>query len=241
MLLTEQGTVVPQMAELLLAIITKGHPCQLDDLEEGEEEVLDESAEYDWLLIETAMDVVTALSGALGPAFGELWKMFEKPIIKHASSQDAFERASAVGVIAETVSNMGDACTPYTANLMKLLVHRLSDEDPETKSNAVYGVGLLCEKSADQDEVLKSYRTIFEKIEPLVDADNNQARLLDNTAGCLSRMIMKHPDKIPIGDILPRLVDLLPLREDYDENTPVFSMVVKLCKSNTVCHASNSN
>lgn len=231
MLLTDNGTVVPDLCQHLLAVITKRHPCQQDLGDEAEEEILDESSEYDWLVIETALEAVTCLSVALGSQFAELWKMFEKPIVKYASSQDSTERSAAVGTIAECIGNMGAGCTPYTTGMLKLLLHRLSDEDPETKSNAVYGIGLLCEMTTNDDEILKSLPTIFSKLEPLLDAQD-QARLLDNTAGCVSRFISKHPGKLPIAEVLPRLVQLLPLREDYEENKPVFGMIVKLYQQN---------
>ena len=218
-----------EIAQQLVSIITKRHPCQQDLGDEADEDILEESSEYDWLVIETALDVVTCLSVALGPDFAELWKVFEKPILKYASSQESTERSAAVGSIAECIGNMGEACTPYTSGLLKLLIHRLSDEDPETKSNAVYGLGLLCEKSNNEQEILKSYMNIFQKLEPLLD-DQGQARLLDNTAGCVSRMISRHPNNIPISEVLPRLVQLLPLREDYEENKPIFKMVVQLCE-----------
>jgi hypothetical protein len=223
-------TVVPEIVQQLLSIITKRHICQQDlGDDEDEGEALDESSEYDWLLIETALEVVTCLSVALGPSFGELWKAFEKPIVKYASSQESVERSAAVGAIAECIGNMGPACTTYATNLQKLLVHRLSDEDPETKSNAVYGIGLLCEMTTNDSEILSALPTIFNKLEPLLGAQD-QARLLDNTAGCVSRFISKHGDKIPIAEVLPRVVELLPLREDYEENKPIYSMIVKLCK-----------
>lgn len=216
------------MVQQLLNIITKRHPCQQDLGDEAEDEILEESSEYDWLVVETALEVVTCLAAALGPSFGELWKMFEKPILKYASSQESSERVAAVGTIAECVANMGEACTPYTSSVLKLFLHRLTDEDPETKSNAVYGVGLLCEMTTNDDEIMKNLPAIFSKLEPLLDA-RDQARLLDNTAGCMSRLISKYPSKIPISEVLPRLVQLLPLREDYEENTPIYGMLVKLC------------
>ncbi|KAF2029842.1 ARM repeat-containing protein [Setomelanomma holmii] len=230
-LMTENGTVVPEICQQLLAVITKRHPCQQDLGDEADEDILEESSEYDWLVIETAMEVVTCLSVALGGQFAELWKMFEKPIMKYASSQESTERSAAVGTIAECVGNMGAGCTAYTSALLKLLLHRLSDEDPESKSNAVYGMGLLCEMTTNDAEILKSLPSIFSKLEPLLDAQD-QARLLDNTAGCVSRFISKHPDKLPIAEVLPRLVQLLPLREDYEENKPVFGMIVKLYQKN---------
>ena len=229
--MTENGTVVPEMCQQLLAVITKRHPCQQDLGDESDEDVPEESSEYDWLVIETALEVVTCMAVALGPQFGDLWKMFEKPIVKYASSQEPMERNAAVGTIAECVGNMGPSCTPYTTALLKLLMHRLSDEDSGTKSNAVYGLGLLCEMTTNDDEILKSLPAIFSKLEPLLDVQD-QGRLLDNTAGCVSRFISKHPDKLPLAEVLPRLVQLLPLREDYEENKPVYSMIVKLYQQN---------
>ena len=215
----------------------KQHPCQKDEDDFDEAEPLDEeSAEYDWLVIETAMEVVDALSTALGEQFGELWQIFETPIMKYASAQERFERSSAVGTIAGCVESMGAACTPYTQKMMRVFLKRLSDEDPETKSNAAFGIGLLCERSTDAKEVLSNYGGILGKLEPLLDAssastpgsDDSHTRLLDNAAGCVCRMIKKSPQNVPLEDVLPRLVDILPLKEDFDENEPVFDTIITL-------------
>ena len=214
----------------------KQHPCQKDEDEFDEAEPLDEeSAEYDWLAIETALEVVAALSTALGEQFGELWKIFETPVMKYASSQERFERSSSIGTIADCIESMGAACTPYTKRMMHILLKRLSDEDPETKSNAAFGVGLLCEKSTDAKQILSNYNTILSKLEPLLDVSSSasasgdsHSRLLDNAAGCVARMIRKSPENVPLEEVLPRLVETLPLKEDYDENEPVFEMIVAL-------------
>ena len=140
---------------------------------------------------------------------------------------------------------MGAATTPFTKKLMAVLTHRLSDEDQDTKSNAIYGVGLLCAKSDDEEEVLKNYPVILEKLEPMLPSENQQqqqqqqdskqpaqeARTLDNIAGCVSRLIAKHPDRVPLTLVLPRLVQIIPVREDYEENEAVFKMILQLCKS----------
>ena len=226
-----------------MLILQKQHPCQKDEDDFDEAEPLDEeSAEYDWLIIETALEVVAALSTALGEQFGELWQIFETPIMKYASSQERFERCSAVGTIADCVESMGTACTPYTQKIMHVLLKRLSDEDSETKSNAAFGTGLLCEKSTDGKAVLSNYGTILGKLEPLLDAststsdiDEPHSRILDNAAGCVSRMIKKSLQHVPLEDVLPRLVDILPLKEDFDENEPVFDMIVSMYQQqNTV-------
>ncbi|KAK8233961.1 karyopherin Kap123 [Phyllosticta capitalensis] len=225
-LVNEKGNVVPQLTQHLISILTKRHACQ-QDLGEEDDEILEESSEYDWLVIEVALDCVTCLSAALGEDFSELWKIFEKPVMKYASGQESFERSNAVGSIADCIGNMKGAVTEFTPALMKLIVHRLSDEDPETRSNAAYAIGLLCEKSNNEQLVVDNYNTIFSKLEPMLH-DQQQARMLDNAAGCISRMIVRHPSRVPLGQVLPRLVELLPLREDFDENAPVYRMIITL-------------
>ncbi|KAF2139409.1 uncharacterized protein K452DRAFT_275699 [Aplosporella prunicola CBS 121167] len=226
-LVNQNGTVIPQLTTQLVSILTKHHPCQQDLGEEADEDILEETSEYDWLVIEVALDAVTCLSAALGDSFSELFKIFEKPVMKYASSQESTERSAAVGSVADCIGNMAGGVTPFTANLMKVMLHRLSDEDPETRSNAAYAVGLLCSASNDEQEILKNFGTIFGKLEPMLH-DQQQARMLDNAAGCISRMIMRYPNNVPIDQVLPRLIDLLPLREDFEENQPIFRMLVKL-------------
>ncbi|KAF2423420.1 ARM repeat-containing protein [Tothia fuscella] len=229
-------TCVDQIVNQLMAILTKRHPCQQDlGAEELEEEILDESSEYDWLVVDTALDCVVSLATALGPAFGELWKVFEKIVIKHASSQEAAERCAAVGCISECVNYMESACTPYTEKLMMTMIRRLSDEDPDTKANAMYGAGLLCEKSDNVQETTRNYNTILSKLEPVLQdgaAGEGGKRLLDNAAGCVGRMIRRHPDKVPLEEVLPRLVELLPVKEDYQENAPAFRCIISLYQNN---------
>jgi hypothetical protein len=41
-------------------------------------------------------------------------------------------------------------------------------------------------------------------------------------------MIKAHPQAVPLPQVLPRLVELLPLRNDFRENEPVFDMIVAM-------------
>lgn len=215
---------------MVISILQKRHVCQQDLDGEDEFDAEMESSEYDWLVIETAMEVITCLAAALGESFGELWQIFDKPVAKFVSGQEKYERSAAVGTIAECIGNMGASVTPYTSNLMKVLLKRLGDEDPEVRSNAAYGTGLLCEKSTNEGEITAQYNTILAKLEPLLH-QQQEARLLDNSAGCVARMIKRHPNNVPLNDVLPVLVQLLPLREDYEENEAVFEMIVALYQS----------
>ncbi|KAK5657985.1 hypothetical protein OQA88_2538 [Cercophora sp. LCS_1] len=226
-----QDDLMKETISVVTTIITRSHPCQQDLGDEEDEQEVEGSSEYDWLVIDTALDVVIGLAVALGPSFAELWKIFEKPILKFASSEaENLERSTGVGVIAECASNMGAGVSPYTSKLLTLLLKRLGDADQETKSNAAYATGQLIFNSTDSNTYLPHYNTILQKLEPMLQIKD--ARIKDNAAGCLCRMIMAHPDRVPLPDVLPALVGLLPLKDDFEENTPVYKCLLQLYEQN---------
>lgn len=196
--------------------------------EEQEQEIDAGSSEYDWLVIDTALDVVTGLAAALGPAFGEVWKIFSKPILKLASSTEDLHRSTAVGALAEIIQYTGESITPYTEALGQTLVRRLTDPDALTKSNAAYAVGLLVLNSADTAKTFPMYSLLWEKLQPLLSV--NEMRMTDNVTGALSRMMLKNPDGGFVAEVLPEVVKVLPLKDDYEENAPVFKCIYNLCK-----------
>jgi importin-4 len=234
--------IIQRVFVILLSIITKRHNCQISDETEGSEsQEIEESSEYDWLVIETAMDCLVAIAKAIGPDFATLWKECAKPILKYASSSDSSERAAATGTIAECILAMGSAVTPFTSQLMKSMMHRMSDEDRVTKANAIYATGLLCKLSEDQETTVGQYNAVFRKLEPLLADDDAAGHLLDNAAGCVARMILANPDKVPLEEVLPRLVELMPTKEDHEVNGPLFQCIVRLCKRRCsgLCEHSN--
>jgi hypothetical protein len=219
-------TTLHNVIQMITDIITKKHPCQLEFAEE-DVDAGEETSEFDWIVVDTALDVVSGMAAALGESFAELWKVFEKIVLRYAGSTESIERATAVGVLAECINGMGAASTQFTPAFLKLLVHRLSDEDPQTKSNAAYAVGRLIEHS-NSPEVVKEFPTILSRLEQCLHQD--VSRLQDNATGCLSRMILKHRESVPIKDVLPVLVNILPLKNDYEENDPLYRMICQMYK-----------
>ncbi|KAF3761415.1 ARM repeat-containing protein [Cryphonectria parasitica EP155] len=224
-----QQNMLEQTVTVLTTLITRSHPSQQDLGDEDEQDV-EGTSEYDWVVVDTALDVVIGLGAAMGPAFAELWKVFDKAVMKFGSSQENLERSTAVGVLAEVAAYMGAGVTPYTSSILKLLLKRLTDPDPEVKSNAAYATGQLIYNSTDTNTYLPSYTDILSKLEPMLSIDH--ARLKDNATGCVCRMIISHPDRVPISDVLPVLVGLLPLKADFEENKPVYECLYKLYEAN---------
>ncbi|KAJ6783051.1 hypothetical protein PWT90_01873 [Aphanocladium album] len=225
--LASTSGMLQEVVSVVTLIITGSHPCQQDlGDESGEQDIDAGSSEYDWLVVDTALDVVTGLATALGPSFAELWKIFEKPILKLASSTEDLHRATAVGTIAEVLKHAGEAMTPYTESLGQTLGRRLTDPDALAKSNAAYAIGLLILVSADTSKTFPLYPQVWEKLEPLIAV--REMRLTDNVAGALCRMMMKNPDAGFVSQALPAVVNVLPLEEDYEENEPIYKCIYTL-------------
>ena len=54
-------------------------------------------------------------------------------------------------------------------------------------------------------------------------------------------MITKAPSNVPLEEVLPRLIELLPLKEDFRENEPVFDMIISRyqAQDQTIMNLSN--
>lgn len=226
-MLASNAEMLQEIVSVITLIITGSHPCQQDlGDEEGEQDIDAGSSEYDWLVVDTALDVVIGLATALGPSFAELWKIFEKPVLKLASSTEDLHRSTAVGTIAEVLKHAGEAMTPFTESLGQALGRRLTDPDALAKSNAAYAIGLLIYTSADTSKTFPLYPQIWEKLEPLIAV--REMRLTDNVAGALCRMMMKNSDNGFVSQALPAIVNVLPLEEDYEENEPIYQCIFSL-------------
>ncbi|EER41525.1 karyopherin [Histoplasma capsulatum var. duboisii H88] len=227
--LVSGSSVLNKVVTMITTIISKQHPAQQDfGADDEDRAALDELSEFDWVLIDTALDVISGLAIALGRDFLGLWPHFEKKVLQYVGSSEPLERSTATGVLAEIIFGLADAITPHTTKFLELLLRRLSDEDSQTKSNAAYAIGRLVERSNADQEIIQAYPAILEKLEPCLHIP--EARLPDNASGCLSRMILKHRDNVPVADVLSALVDLLPLKNDFEENDPVYRMICQLYK-----------
>lgn len=226
----------------ILMLLNKQHRSQTtEDLEDGDAGAPAESSEYDEVLTDSSFDVVVQVAAALGSMFTPVCPTFLKPILQFCSSSSSTERASAVGAVAEIINGMRPEVTKFTSQLMQALLHRIGDVDIEVRSNAAYGIGLLCYYSEDAQTVTSSYPTILEKLQRLLkkvdkvnkrgDGDDNNARGLANACGCVSRMILKHPNNVPIPDVINVLINRLPLTDGLEENTPVFELIVELVRN----------
>ncbi|ODQ55945.1 putative importin subunit beta-4 [Saitoella complicata NRRL Y-17804] len=233
------GNDLERIATATLKILNKQHTCQIDnDYEDG---VLDndedgplgddeDTAEYDQLLVDSAFDIVIALSYALGEEFQSAFGTFLPSMLKYYDAKRSnAERAMTVAGVGECAGGLKAGITPYTAPMFKLFNAGLEDPDAEVRSNSAYAVGLLVYSS--NEDLSSQYMSVLKKLQPFFEGENHRNGK-DNAIGCVARMIMKNAAAVPLPQVLPHLVANLPLENDFQENTPVYNMIIQLYRTN---------
>ncbi|EMR09486.1 hypothetical protein PNEG_02074 [Pneumocystis murina B123] len=232
---------IQKISEHILQILKKQHISQLDeDIDnlinnnENDDYVENDDkdiAEYDALLIDSAIDVLISISHVLGEEYSQTFGFFLPHILKYYESETANDRSMVISGLGEIIDGLKAGITPYTEQIFHIFMKALDDNNEEIRSNAACSMGLLCQYS--KYDLTSQYMTIFSKLQSLF-SNNNHKNAKDNAIGCVSRLIISHPASVPLTQILPLLVSFLPLQNDYSENFPVYSAILKLYKLNDI-------
>ncbi|CAK9438466.1 uncharacterized protein LODBEIA_P26900 [Lodderomyces beijingensis] len=229
-----------QLCFALMNLLKKEHPCQLEEEELPEEE---DASETDVMLNEAALEVLISLSIALEGDFVKIFTSFKDVILAKFNSSSKPMKVGSIGAIAEMVSGM-KSLNPYSKELLSVFVEKLAtDKSIEVKGNAAYGIGLLVEYSTE--DVSSLYPQILELLFHLLSKADSQSSSVDdeeardvvnrayaNASGCVSRMILKNQQAVPLEHVVPALLSHLPLETGLEENTPIFEAIIKLYETN---------
>ncbi|XP_062580344.1 importin-4-like, partial [Saccostrea cucullata] len=203
-------------------VFTHKLACQDQDTEEDDEE-----AEFDGMLIESAGDVLPAMAKLLGgPVFMPFFSSFLTDLQKRLKETSSVaERSFSIGTIAEIIQASGSAVVPFLQKLYPLFVKFVKDPDEEVCSNAVFGMGCLC--SSCGDHLTGHYAEILKTLLEILNKTSN-VRIHDNVCAATCRMIMTSQKSLPLEQVLPVVLQCLPLKEDFEENKTVFECLFQL-------------
>lgn len=210
-------------------LLTKTAPCFIGDEYDGYEE--DDDDEHD-LVTQAACDLIGGFCRVMGAQFAQYLPQFLPPACEYAkSSRPPRDRSMAIGFLSEVAQELDVSIMEYWSSVfLPLTLAGLGDPSLDVKRNAAFCAGVCCENL--RERILGDYPQLLQAIEPLfgVDpADGESAEAcLDNTAACLSRMIMAAPASMPMPQVLPAVLKLLPLKADMSENETVYNCLLGL-------------
>lgn len=218
---------VPQLVEATLMLLEERSVCQLV---ESDSEPDEEDASHDEVLMDAVSDLLPAFAKAMGSNFAPIFSKLFKPLMKFArASRPPQDRTMVVACLAEVAQDMGAPIAEYIDVLMPLVLKEMASSDATNRRNAAFCVGELCKNGGVF--ALKYYDAVLRALYPLFGETEPDNAVRDNAAGAVSRMIMVHPESIPLSQVLPVFLKVLPLKEDHEESMAVYSCICHLLLS----------
>lgn len=74
----------------------------------------------------------------------------------------------------------------------------LLDEDEEVRTNACFGMGVLC--ACAQQQLVGQYQNILARLSQMLSKETD-LRMIDNVISCLCRMIVVSPSHVPLSQV----------------------------------------
>ncbi|XP_076449742.1 importin-4-like [Babylonia areolata] len=200
------------------------HKVACQDEEEDED---DQQAEYDGMLIESAGDVLPVMARLMGgPTFSPFFASFLTDLLKRLKqTSSTSEKSFAVGTLAEVIESIGETTVTFVDTLYPVFLRMVKEEDDEVRSNAVFALGML---AANGGDVMRSRHADILKMLLEMMAKEENGRVMDNMCAAICRMVWVNGENLPLEYIVPTVIQCLPLKEDFEENTTVFTCLLKL-------------
>ncbi|KAI3445636.1 hypothetical protein Pfo_002301 [Paulownia fortunei] len=244
---------MPRLVEATLVLLREESTCQQI---ESDSEIDEDDTEHDEVLMDAVSDLLPAFAKALGAQFSPIFSQLFDPLMKFAKqSRPPQDRTMVVATLAEVAQHMGAPIAGYVDAVMLLVLKELGSPEATNRRNAAFCVGELCKNGGNS--VLKYYADVLSRLYPLFGESEPDNAVRDNAAGAVARMIMAHPESIPLNQVdllvfcskfiflfchghiftrficqvLPVFLQVLPLKEDYEESTSVYGCICNLVLS----------
>lgn len=209
--------------------LTKAAPCYSEDALYGE--LPDDDDDHD-VVMQAACDLVGSFCRVMGAHFVQYLPRFLPPISEYGkSSRPASDRSMSIGCLSEIAQELEGSIRDFWYSVFfPAVISGLEDPDDNVKRNAAFCAGVCCEHL--KEHVANDYPAILQKLGPLFTLDSATsdvvAACVDNAAAAVSRMIMACPTQVPLEQVLPVFLRVLPLQTDMTENVTVYSCLIGL-------------
>lgn len=224
-----------EIATRAIEILEKKALCQQDPDEDDENVDVDaDTSEYEAALVSNASDVFGAMATVLGPDFAQAFGAVLPLISRYSEGKRTnAERSMAVGSLGEIIVGLKEGVTQFTQPLLEIISRGLRDSEPDVRSNAAFAAGVLVENSSA--DLAPHYMTLLSALQPYFNAPEHSAPAVynarDNAAGAISRMITKNVSAVPLDQVVPIVISVLPLQFDPLENRPVYAALFTIFRT----------
>jgi hypothetical protein len=144
-----------------------------------------------------------------------------------------------IGCLSEIAQELEAHIEPYWQSFfLPCALNGIADPENDVKRNAVFCAG-LCAEHLGERIAAKDYPVLLQHIGPLFQMDSHHtsndtsaAACVDNAAAAVCRMIMAAQSHVNLSQVLPVLLQALPLKTDMTENETVYKCLMGLLQMN---------
>lgn len=226
--------VASECLENAHALLTKTAPCQAGEAAYGDAPD-DDDDDHDSFMT-SVCDLVGSFGRVMGQHFVQYLPQFLPPVCSYAkTSRPPSDRSMAMGCLGEIAQELeGSIYEHWEGVFLPAVLAGLADPDDNVKRNSAFCAGVCCEGLGER--VAGQYPALLQAISPLFGIDpsggDSSAAAVDNAAAGVSRMIMSSPGNVPMAQVLPALLKVLPLKNDMTENETVYKCLLGLLQMN---------
>eukprot|EP01080_Neovahlkampfia_damariscottae_P001706 gene1706-475_t len=213
-----------QLVNSIVDVLKQDAACNENDYK-------DEEADHDAVLMIAVSDLIDDLARSYGKDFAPYLKELFLPILNYAKDgRSDTDKVMAIGTLSEISNSVGDQIIPYSDTLIQLFTSGSKSMNMNIKRNSIFGIGVLALVAPKQTE--KVIMQVLQILHPVIKEPMKYSNfVVDNSAGCLARIIISHGSNIPMDQVLGGLVQVLPLREDFVENDIIYGCLLDLLKN----------
>jgi hypothetical protein len=209
-------------------LLSRQAPCQMVDEMYGE--APDDDDDHDSFM-QSACELVGAVARVLGSQFSQYLPQFLPVIGEYAkTSRPASDRSMAIGCLSELLQELDQGTAEHWKSFfLPNILQSLVDEDDNVKRNAAFCVGMACENL--KEFVADDYPALLQSLGPIFALDissgsESTLACVDNSAAAIARMIMAQPNRVPLAEVLPAFLRVLPLKVDMTENETIYKCAI---------------
>lgn len=209
------------------------HKAQCQSVE-GEEEVAegeedeDGESESDFDLVEACGEVVVELCRSYQESASRVLALFAPHFLRMISPKnDTFYRSVGCGTLAESISVSHCDTLPIIDGLMKVMLASTKDrEDSTLRRNAAFCIGVALQHLSAGGE--RYVNAALQALSSLILNEAEEGVVRDNALSAALRITAKYHAALPLPSILKPVLTALPLRSDFEEESPVYTALIAI-------------
>jgi importin-4 len=197
----------------------------------------DDDDDHDNLVMDAVCDLIATLAKVIGEGYLPFFEPMVKYLVKFTKkNRPHSDRAMAIGCFGEVINEVGQVAGDKFADmLLPILRDGVADSMESVRRNASYSLGILCQRSPAKMSSSGACLQVLQWLYPLCVRSTEEVLTdvggadSDNALGAVSRMIMSC-EGVPLAQVLPVLLNALPIRSDFGEGQTVYDCLTWLLR-----------